>query len=147
VNRLPGVEKRDKMAAFHPWYNRAIWRGPRGLRLMVINRDPICMLCQRAYSTVADHIRPFRSGATQQEQWDLFTSLSNLRGICSTCHNKLGEKSFATGDGQRQSGHRSHIPGIVVRTAEGIPFVTSSLTQAQLDKGLEPETIKALLGL
>jgi hypothetical protein len=116
------------MAELHKWYNRAIWRGENGLRLAVLRRDPICVLCSKAYSTVADHCVPFRSGKTEQEQWDLFSDFANLRGICKPCHDKLGEKSFATGDGQRQSGQRSRVGGIVVMTPEGIPFVASSLT-------------------
>ena len=114
---------------------------------MVIRRDPVCVLCQRTYSTVADHIRPFRSGATPQEQWSLFTDLTNLRAVCSPCHDKLGEKSFATSDGQRQSGRRSLTGGIVVLTPEGIPFVASSLTQATLNKALgTQEELAELLG-
>jgi hypothetical protein len=134
------------MAELHPWYNRSIWRGEDGIRKAVLRRDPICVLCNRLWSKIADHIKPFRSGATTEEQWDLFTSLSNLRGVCKACHDKLGEKSFATGYGQRQSG-RSRVGGIVVMTPEGIPFVASSLTQATLNKAMgTPEEIAELLG-
>jgi hypothetical protein len=135
------------MAELHRWYNRAIWRGESGLRLTVLRRDPICVLCNTVWSTIADHCVPFRSGKTEKEQWDLFTTLSNLRGVCKACHDAEGEKSFATGNGQRQGRQRSHTPGIVVKTAEGIPFVASSLTQATLDRAIgSPEEIETLLG-
>ena len=135
------------MAELHKWYNRAIWRGENGLRLTVLRRDCICVLCQLAYATVADHVIPFRSGATEKEQWDLFTTLSNLRGICAPCHNSLGDKSVAVPNGQRIARVQRKPPGIVVMTPEGIPFVASSLTQATLNKAIgTQEELDALLG-
>jgi hypothetical protein len=136
------------MAELHPWYNRQLWKGPRGLRLFILRRDPICCLCNRVYSEVADHIVPFRSGTTQAEQWQLFLDPTNLRGICAPCHNKLGEKTFATAAGPRQTGQQRarRVPGIVTLTPEGVPFVSSTLTTATLDAGLDPAAIKELLG-
>lgn len=48
------------------------------LRVMILNRDPICMVCQRCPSTAVDHIRPKARGGGDDE--------SNLQGICETCH-------------------------------------------------------------
>jgi hypothetical protein len=127
-------------------YNLQQWRGPHGLRRTVLARDPICVLCNKVWSTIADHIRPFRSGLTEQECWALFTSLSNLRGVCEACHNALGDKSIAVPSGQRLMRVQTKAPGIEVQTDHGIKFVASSLTQATLDAGLDPDEIKALLG-
>jgi 5-methylcytosine-specific restriction protein A len=50
------------------------------LRRMVLARDPICVLCRQAPSTVADHIIPLRRGGAN--------SLDNLQGCCTRCHNR-----------------------------------------------------------
>lgn len=64
------------------WYQRFPWTGPNGLRYVTLARDPICKICNRAPSTVADHIVPYKG------IWDLFTDLSNLQGICAPCHDR-----------------------------------------------------------
>jgi 5-methylcytosine-specific restriction endonuclease McrA len=124
------------MSKTHPWYDKQQWRGPNGLRLMILRRDPICVLCNRAYSVVADHIRPFRSGGNEQECWDLFTTASNLRGVCSPCHNAEGDKTVVTGDGQRSARVQTKPAGIEIEAAFGVKYVTSSLGKEVLDKAL-----------
>lgn len=61
------------------WYKRAHWTR---LRTVVIHRDPVCKICNRAPSTIADHIKPHKG------EWSLFSDLDNLQGICKTCHAK-----------------------------------------------------------
>ena len=130
------IQKVDKtMAALHPWYHRQLWRGPNGLRLFIIRRDPICVLCQRAPSTVADHVVPFRSFPTEQAQWRAFTDDKNLRGVCAPCHDSEGDKSVASGSGQRRN--RIKPAGVEITTDMGIKFVTSSLGSAVLDKAIK----------
>lgn len=48
------------------------------LRVMILNRDPICMVCQKAASTAVDHITPKARGGDDAD--------SNLQGICDRCH-------------------------------------------------------------
>ena len=50
----------------------------RTWRTVILARDPVCRLCHRAPSTVADHIMPLRLGGT----W----ALSNGQGVCAHCH-------------------------------------------------------------
>lgn len=52
----------------------------RRLRELILNRDPFCMVCQRAPATAVDHIRAKADGGDDDE--------SNLRGICTACHKK-----------------------------------------------------------
>jgi 5-methylcytosine-specific restriction protein A len=63
-------------------YHTAQWRR---LRVIVLNRDPICKMCDDRASSVADHIIPVRLGGSM---WDL----SNLQGVCDTCHNSKSGK-------------------------------------------------------
>ena len=55
-------------------------------RRMVLHRFPICNLCKRAPSTVADHIVPL----SQDGGW----TLENGQGLCASCHGRktAGEK-------------------------------------------------------
>jgi 5-methylcytosine-specific restriction endonuclease McrA len=125
---MSNIQKADR------WYDRQIWRGPYGLRLMILRRDVICVLCQKAVSTVADHIVPFRSFATEQAQWNAFTDDKNLRGVCAPCHSAEGDRTIATASGQRRN--RTKPAGIEILTDHGIKFVTSSLGSAVLDKAI-----------
>jgi hypothetical protein len=135
------------MSKTHPWYDRQCWRGPNGLRLFILRRDPICVLCQREYSTVADHVIPFRTGDTEAACWELFTSASNLRGLCAPCHDSLGDKTKATTIGQRIGRAPRKPPGVEIVTDHGVKYVTSSLPTAVLDKALgSPEELAELLG-
>lgn len=60
------------------WYHTSHWRD---LRTLVLARDPVCKICERAASTVADHIKPHRGDRT------LFCDLENLQGLCAPCHS------------------------------------------------------------
>jgi 5-methylcytosine-specific restriction enzyme A len=63
------------------WYDLAVWRGKNGLRAVVLGKHPICCMCHRSPSTVADHKIPHKG------DWSLFTRLDNLWGICRACHD------------------------------------------------------------
>jgi 5-methylcytosine-specific restriction protein A len=56
----------------------------RKWREMILNRDPICVLCNRRVAIVADHIIPLSRGGE--------SSLENGQGLCKTCHD---EKTFS----------------------------------------------------
>jgi len=58
----------------------------RKWRKMVLARDPICCLCNKAASSVADHIRPLSCGGG----W----SLDNGQGLCAPCHSKKTAQEF-----------------------------------------------------
>jgi 5-methylcytosine-specific restriction enzyme A len=48
-------------------------------RRKVLDRDPICVLCDQRLATEVDHITPMSQGGDEY-------SLSNLRGLCGPCH-------------------------------------------------------------
>ena len=50
------------------------------LRAKIIDRDPVCLVCQMEWSVEVDHIRPKAHGGTDDED--------NLQGICHHCHAK-----------------------------------------------------------
>jgi 5-methylcytosine-specific restriction protein A len=66
------------------YYDNARWRR---LRLLVLDRDPLCVLCLRSGietpSTVADHIQPHNGN------YDLMWSMDNLQGLCESCHSGI----------------------------------------------------------
>lgn len=67
---------------WNKWYGWAVWRN---LRTLVLARDPICVLCNRAPATDADHKVPHRGN------WFLFcggVNMENLQGLCSSCHSE-----------------------------------------------------------
>jgi 5-methylcytosine-specific restriction protein A len=76
------VARRREHCPWLRWYDWAVWKGFHGLQGIVVRRDPVCKICNRNPSTVADHIVPHRGN------WDLFTSLSNLQGLCAACHSE-----------------------------------------------------------
>jgi len=84
-NRTKDTERRER----NPWrrfYDLAIWCGHHGLRGIVLRRDPICKICNRNPSEIADHIVPHCG------DWNLFTDLGNLQGLCKQCHDKKTSK-------------------------------------------------------
>jgi hypothetical protein len=36
---------------------------------------------------VVDHIKPWRTGKTEQERYDLFWDVNNWNALCNICHN------------------------------------------------------------
>ena len=59
---------------------RGYGRRWRRLRLVVLARDPVCMICHRDAAWHADHIVPKSRGGTDD--------LENLQGLCESCHNR-----------------------------------------------------------
>ena len=59
--------------------------GHRRFRAGVLNTDPICVLCERAQSTVADHYPLSRRDLDEQG----FNPNDPVhgRGLCASCHN------------------------------------------------------------
>ena len=54
----------------------------RRLRLVILQRDPICVKCKRKASTHVDHIRAHKGDQT------LFWDQANLQGLCLSCHSR-----------------------------------------------------------
>jgi 5-methylcytosine-specific restriction protein A len=117
------------MAESYKWYSRALWKR---LRLMVLGRDPICVACKRNASTVADHKKAFRTGKTENEEWQLFCDLNNLQGLCHPCHSEKTAKFDAGFGHQRQEAPT----GEVLTTPEGVKYVVSALGSDAIDKAL-----------
>jgi 5-methylcytosine-specific restriction endonuclease McrA len=72
--------------ATHKWLQLSIWK--RTLQPQIIQRDPICgdihkINCMNP-STQVHHIVPYQTPAG--DSWELFTSYSNLIGLCASCH-------------------------------------------------------------
>lgn len=53
----------------------ATWRK---FRLLILHRDPICVICHAELSTEVDHIIPKAAGGEDTE--------TNTQGVCSPCH-------------------------------------------------------------
>jgi hypothetical protein len=114
------------MAVVHPFYNRRFWRDQ--LRPFILRRDPLCTICDRAASTVADHKIPHRG------DWELFKDDANLAGVCKPCHDrKTAEKDGGFGHTPKPDSNLPHI----ARTGEpGKQFQSSSISDAHLDAAL-----------
>ena len=110
------------------WYSRKHWRN---LRTLVLARDPVCMICRRNASTVADHIKPHRG------VWALFSELLNLQGLCGECHSR---KTAAEDGGFNNApfvGIRPDTNAAVTTGEHGKQFQSSSISSTKLDKALE----------
>jgi 5-methylcytosine-specific restriction endonuclease McrA len=66
----------------------------QSIRKRVIQRDPLCKRCQLAVSEIADHIVPAavaiaqaqESGRYPYDKYAGYYLLSNLQGLCRSCH-------------------------------------------------------------
>lgn len=58
---------------------------------------------------MVDHVRPWRSGATEEEQGKLFNDPSNWQAVCKPCHDSAKQIQEKTG----------HLPGC---DEDGLPF-------------------------
>lgn len=65
-------------------YSGAAWSQARRI---VLRRDPICVLCGRAFSTIADHWPVSRKDLLAQGVRDP-DAPHRLRGLCASCHGK-----------------------------------------------------------
>jgi 5-methylcytosine-specific restriction protein A len=128
ADKVAAAQHERQRTAHEPWrkwYHRAQWKKLRGLCLA---RDPVCKMCNREASTVADHIRPHRG------IWALFCDLANLQGLCKPCH----DKKTATEDGGFGTGPKAtNAP--VVTGETGKQFVSSSVGEDAIDRALREE--------
>lgn len=77
-----------------PGHTRKAWEGstrskrlPPGwdrIRRRILDRDPICKVCDAALSTICDHIEP---GDDHRDE--------NLQGICDGCHKVKTQRESA----------------------------------------------------
>lgn len=67
-SRAPGASRH---------YGTARWQR---LRLLVLHRDPVCVVCGEQPATEADHIIPLARGGDD--------SMVNLQGVCLVCHSR-----------------------------------------------------------
>lgn len=69
------------------FYNSTAWKR---LRLMVLNEEPLCRVCQAA-ATVVDHIKPISEGGPK-------TDRENLQSLCKQCHDRktANEAAFSS---------------------------------------------------
>ena len=117
--------------AWAKWYDRQLWRGPNGLRYVVLARDPVCRICQRRPSTVADHIKPHKGN------WVLFCSLENLWGICGPCHDAKTAREDGGFGNRIPSGPPSDVNAAAITGEPGKQFQSSSVSSKKLDAALE----------
>lgn len=82
----------DAQRPYKHLYASPAWKGPSGLRLVILRRDPVCTACGTAPSTVADHIKDHRGDLK------LFYSPENVRGVCKPCHDKKTGSMYGGGD-------------------------------------------------
>jgi 5-methylcytosine-specific restriction protein A len=61
------------------WYYTKDWKL---LRQLTLAKDPVCVQCKVAPSTLVDHVVPHRGDRA------LFFSLGNLQGLCARCHGQ-----------------------------------------------------------
>jgi 5-methylcytosine-specific restriction endonuclease McrA len=127
--------------AWAKWYDRQIWRGPHGLRLVVLARDPICAICRRNASTIADHIIPHRG------VWALFCDLANLQGLCADCHTRKTNVEDGGFGNPRPAGPRPEMNAPRATGDSGKQFQASSISSTKLDKALDFDVDALLSGI
>lgn len=65
------------------WYYTDAWKT---LRQIVLGNQPVCVECKVQPSTEVDHITPHRGN------YAMFFNLSNLQGMCTTCHGRKTQR-------------------------------------------------------
>lgn len=126
---------------WHAWYQRAIWRGKHGLRRVVLARDPICRICDRNASTIADHIKPHKGS------WELFIALENLQGLCEECHSKKTAAEDGGFGNVHTSGPRAETNSPTPTGGTGKQFQSSTISSTKLDKALDCDFSELLKGI
>lgn len=107
------------------WYQTTHWRW---LRTLILARDPVCKICNRLPSKIADHIKPHRG------DWLLFCSLENLQGLCAGCHSEKTAKEDG-GFGNEQKDPTAPVP----TGEQGKQFSSSANGEDALDRALKEE--------
>jgi len=73
-------ERRDESDSF---YKTERWKK---LSAYYRKHHPVCECCSNAASDITDHIKPYKTNPELGLDWD------NLRALCRTCHNRIGER-------------------------------------------------------
>lgn len=77
------------------FYSLAIWRGPDGLRLQQLRRQPLCERHLAKGGVVAadtvNHRTPHKG------DWDLFRDPANHESVCKDCHDIIIQAEEARG--------------------------------------------------
>ena len=79
------------------YYHSKQWKD---LRLWYITEHPLCERClEKGISKPADeihHIKPYMSGSTDKERWDLLLNPNNLAALCEKCHHEVHNSPYPT---------------------------------------------------
>lgn len=116
------------------WYNCRQWQK---LRKIVLARDPVCVICLRLASVIADHIIPHKG------KRELFWDLTNLQGLCRSCHST----KTAAEDGGYGNAPKPARPQIQRTGDGGREFSSSSIPRKQLDAAMDFNVDDLLSGL
>lgn len=72
------------------YYHSKYWKN---LRTAYITDHPLCERClKKGFSRPAEeihHIRPFLTGVTDEDRWDLLLNPNNLMALCERCHHEV----------------------------------------------------------
>lgn len=128
TSQLDQNATRTPKPEYEKWYKRAHWKR---LRTIVLARDPVCKICNRNASTIADHIKPHKG------IWALFCDLMNLQGLCKECHDRKTAAEDGGGGNAPFVGIRPDTNAAVVTGEHGKQFQSSTISAAKLDKALE----------
>jgi 5-methylcytosine-specific restriction endonuclease McrA len=135
------LPSRRSQNPWQKWYDRQMWRGPHGLQRVVLARDPVCMMCKREASTIADHIKAHKG------VWELFCDLANLQGLCKRCHDRKTQREDGGFGNFIPAGPRSETNAAQVTGASGKQFQASSISATKLDKALDFDKDELLRGI
>ena len=109
----------------HKLYSRAIWRGPNGVKLMKLRRDPMCEIlgCTRP-ATCVDH--------RKKHNGDFFlfcggVNLENLRSLCAPHHDAKKERY--------EDGKEEYNP-VSATGAQGRQFQVTTISARDLDRAI-----------
>lgn len=83
------------------------------VRRRVLRRDPVCMLCEREPSTVADHKVNRASTDRDWSKIRLMDHVALCQGLCKGCHDRKTARESAAG--------KAKIRAAVRRPAERHP--------------------------
>lgn len=116
VDPTKPIDRHEHHREWKSLYDQQRWRHPvRGLRALILRRDPVCMECKRRPSEIADHIQDHRGDQI------LFWSPKNLRGLCKLCHDAKTGTMHGVGD--RTPAKQGLIAGKVVDYAPNTPEI------------------------
>jgi 5-methylcytosine-specific restriction endonuclease McrA len=72
-------------------YKTTRWKN---VRLLVLRRDPLCLLCGYHASTVGDHFPLSAHELVAMLGKDAFFDVSRIRGLCAPCHDGLAHPQY-----------------------------------------------------